>query len=252
MKSKNNVLFSISALALSFSVLFSATAQASVVMTGTRVIFPAGQNEKTVHLQNKDSNPNIVQVWLDNGDESSTPDTANAPIMASPQIFKTAPNQGQMVRLIFTEDKSALPQDRESIFYMNFSEIPATKSTDADKNKLMVVFKNRVKVLYRPERLAYPSHEMGKHIQYQWVGNGANSKIQLHNNSPYYASFADLSITSAGKNTVVQKNKMIAPFSSAEWPVSMQNINTANAKISLNLINDYGIAVANELSPKQE
>lgn len=229
---------------------FTAT-NAAVVMTGTRVIFPASQNEKSVQLQNKDSNPNIVQVWLDKGDESSTPETANAPIVANPQIFKMAPNQGQVVRLIFTEDKSTLPQDRESIFYMNFSEIPASKDNNAEKNKLMLVFKNRVKVLYRPDRLPVPPQDIAKSITYQWVGSNSNQKIILHNQSPYYASFADLSITSNGQKKLIAKNEMIAPFSSKEWKYSTNTTNT-NATVSLSLINDYGVTVPNDLSLYKE
>ncbi len=238
--------------ALSLTCLFNTASSASVVMTGTRVIFPANQNEKNVHLQNKDNTPNIVQVWLDKGNEASTPDTADAPFIANPQIFKIAPNQGQMVRLVFTGDKSTLPADRESIFYMNFSEIPASKNADADKNKLMVVFKNRVKVLYRPDRLAIPSHEMANHIHYQFTGSAAASSIKVTNNSPYYANAAEINLITAGKKTVIQKNTMLAPFSAAEWPVPVKNINATNAKVNIALINDYGIVNNSELTSQME
>lgn len=236
--------------ALCLSALMMSTVNAAVVMTGTRVIFPANQNEKTVYLQNKDSNPNIVQLWLDKGDESSTPETADAPIIANPQIFKMAPNQGQMVRLVFTGDKSVLPTDRESIFYMNFSEIPASKTGNADNNKLMIVFKNRVKVLYRPDRLAIPSHDMAKHITYQWVANGQQIKIQ--NNSPYYANLADLNIENAGQKKQIAKNQMIAPYSSKEWSNPLKATHTTATKISINLINDYGVSMSSEITPNTE
>ena len=252
MKLLINTVFKRSTALFCLSTLVSSMTAASVVMTGTRVIFPANQNEKTVHLQNKDNNPNIVQVWLDSGDESSTPETADTPIIANPQIFKMAPNQGQIVRLIFTGDKSTLAKDRESIFYMNFSEIPASKSENTASNRLMLVFKNRVKVLYRPDNLAVPSHEISKHITYQWVGNNANQKIVLHNNSPYYANFSELNLTHAGQKKLIAKNQMIAPYSSREWAYSLKTTNTANVKINLNLINDYGVAVTTDLSNYKE
>ena len=90
MKPLINTVFKRSTALLCLSTLISTVTTASVVMTGTRVIFPANQNEKTVQLKNKDNNPNIVQVWLDKGNESSTPETADAPIIANPQIFKMA------------------------------------------------------------------------------------------------------------------------------------------------------------------
>lgn len=252
MKYLINALFKRWTVLLGISTLISTITTASVVMTGTRVIFPANQNEKTVHLQNKDNTPNIVQVWLDKGNESSTLDTADAPIIANPQIFKMAPNQGQIVRLVFIGDKSSLPNDRESIFYMNFSEIPSSKSKNSVNNKLMLVFKNRVKVLYRPDHLVIPSHEIAKHITYEWMGNRSSSKIILHNNSPYFANFANLIITNAGQKRIIAKNQMIAPYSSKEWSSPIKSTTHVNSLVSLSLINDYGVAITTDLSLKKE
>ena len=223
---------------------------AAVIMTGTRIIFPADQNEKTIHLQNKDNAPNIVQVWVDEGNEASTPDNTNAPFIANPQIFKIAPKQGQIIRLIFTGNKSTLPTDRESIFYFNFSEIPASKTTNADKNKLMVVFKNRLKILYRPQRLAIQSHEIASLLSYSI--NSQSSKITVKNNSPYYANIAELSMSLNGKKSLIQKNIMVAPFSTGEWSLPVKNVNTSHAKVSINLINDYGVITNNELKAQSE
>lgn len=38
--------------------------QASVVMTGTRIIYPEGTREKVLQLSNKDDHPNLVQLWM--------------------------------------------------------------------------------------------------------------------------------------------------------------------------------------------
>lgn len=249
---KSAALFKVSLPAFCAVLLFHSASYAAVVMTGTRVVFPAAQNEKTIQLQNRDSAPNIVQIWLDKGDEKSTPDTADAPFLANPQIFKIAPNQGQMVRLIFTGDKSALPADRESLFYLNFSEIPAMKSADSGKNKLVVVFKNRLKVFYRPDRLAYPSHQMASHISYRFNGAPARRTVTISNNSPYFANISEAHLISGSSRAQLQKNTMIAPNASAEWDIPLNGLNIANARISLGLINDYGVTVTSELMQQSE
>ncbi|MGP6306395.1 fimbria/pilus periplasmic chaperone, partial [Pseudomonas paraeruginosa] len=41
-----------------------AQARASVVVTGTRVIYPGEAREKTVQLSNRDAFPNVVQAWV--------------------------------------------------------------------------------------------------------------------------------------------------------------------------------------------
>lgn len=85
--------------AISTALLCNSVTHAAVVMTGTRVIFPANQLEKTIQLQNKDNNPNIVQVWVDRGNKASTPDTADAPFIANPQILKLHRIQGKWLDL---------------------------------------------------------------------------------------------------------------------------------------------------------
>lgn len=240
-------------LAVCFSALIlNSISYAAVVMTGTRVIFPASQNEKTIQLQNKDSSPGLVQVWLDQGDEKSTPDTSDAPFLANPQIFKIAPNKGQMVRLIFTGDKSVLPTDRESLFYLNFSETPAIKSVDTEKNKLIVVFKNRLKVFYRPNQLPYPSSDIAKYINYQFKGTAGQQKIIISNNSPYYANLSEVNLINHGNKILLKRNSFIAPLSSAQWDVPTQNIDKSSVKLSIGLINDYGISNTSELMQKTE
>lgn len=236
--------------ALIFFCSASTSTYAAVIMTGTRIIFPANQNEKTIHLQNKDNVPNIVQIWIDEGNEASTPDNTSAPFVVNPQIFKIPPNQGQIIRLIFTGNKSILPADRESIFYFNFSEIPASKTTNTDKNKLMVVFKNRLKILYRPQRLAIQSHEIASLLSYSI--NNQSTKINVKNSSPYYANIAELSISLNGKKSVIQKNTMVAPFSNGEWNLPVKNVNPSHVKVSINLINDYGVITNNELKAQSE
>ena len=62
------------------------------------------------------------------------------------------PHSGQMVRLSFVGQP--LPRDRESLFYLNFLQVPAVRQTDSDKNKLLLVVTNRLKVFYRPAGLA--------------------------------------------------------------------------------------------------
>ncbi|MCC3263204.1 fimbria/pilus periplasmic chaperone, partial [Paenibacillus polymyxa] len=86
--------------------------------------------------------------WLDINNPQSTPENADAPFVASPQIFRMAPHSGQMVRLSFVGQP--LARDRESLFYLNFLQVPAVRQTDSDKNKLLLVVTNRLKVFYRP------------------------------------------------------------------------------------------------------
>lgn len=233
-------------------ILIYSSAQAAVVMTGTRVIISADQNEKTIHFQNKDNTPNIVQVWLDSGDDNSTPETGEAPLLANPQIFKIAPAQGQVVRMIFTGNKKDLPTDIESLFYLNFSEIPSSKSSDAEKNKLMVVFKNRVKVFYRPENLSTESHEIFKKISYKIIRKNQKNIVQISNDSPYFANIVAAHWAVDNQETVIATNTMIPPKSSVELDIDQKNLSSNNGKLHLSILNDYGVANKNQINNSDE
>lgn len=219
---------------------------AGVVMTGTRIIFPAQTKEKTIQLQNKDQYPNLVQIWLDSGDENSTPETADAPFVVNPQIFKIQPHQGQMIRLIFNGDASTLAQDRESLFYLNFSEIPAIKNSVADRNKLMVIFKNRIKVFYRPKNLGDKPEQLAQNLSYSLMQHSKQSAIKIQNNSSYYANISKTQLFVNDQLIDQQQSKIIAPKSSIEWSINSQHT-TLNTQMKISLINDYGVSIHHEI-----
>lgn len=104
----------------------SLSVQASVVMTGTRIIYPEGSREKVLQLSNKDDHPNLVQLWMDDGNNQSSPSKSDVPFALTPQIFRMEANSGQVVRLTYIARN--LPKNRESVFYLNFLQIPALKA----------------------------------------------------------------------------------------------------------------------------
>ena len=96
--------------------------QASIVMTGNRIIYPADSREISVQLTNRGDVPGVVQVWLDDGDAQSVPQTAAAPFVTTPPVFRMAAHAGQTVRLRYIG--KPVVQDRESLWWFNFIQIP--------------------------------------------------------------------------------------------------------------------------------
>ena len=137
--------------------------QASVVMTGTRIIYPEGTREKVIQLSNKDEHPNLVQLWMDDGDNQSSPSKSDVPFTLTPQIFRMEAQSGQVVRLSYIERH--LPKDRESVFYLNFLQIPALKADKQTENKLVLIVNNRIKVFYRPAALKENVDTLGEKVR---------------------------------------------------------------------------------------
>ena len=236
-------------LALYVGVLIGTTvaqsALASVVMSGTRVIYPAAVREKALQLTSHDAYPNLVQIWVDKGNPASTPETADAPFIASPQIFRMNPKAGQMVRLVYTGKD--LPQDRESVFFINFMQMPALKASDMEANKLMLTVSSRMKVFYRPESIVGNPQDIAKNMTFSLQGSGSNMTVSAENKSGYHAVVREANLLVGGKSVNVAKAVMVAPFSTAQWPVVASTANSGKDQLRLTLVNDYGADVTTDL-----
>lgn len=233
------------ALIMNLAVMNSAVS--GVVLTGTRVIFADGQKDKTIYFQNKDHYPNLVQIWLDEGNEDSTLENNQSPFAVSPPIFRINPNTGQSVRLLFTGE-GKVPADKESLFYMNFSELPAIKKQDSDENRLMVIFKNRVKVFYRPKNLKGSPIDIYKELKFKLEDNIKPHQLIIENPTAYYANVKELNLISEEKNIAIKQNELIAPKQTVNWTVNTDNKIIKNPKIKITLVNDYGVLVDHVIS----
>jgi len=217
-----------------------APALASVVLTGTRVIYPAAASGQTLQLGNSDPRPYLVQMWLDAGNPDSTPelDSSDVPFVLSPPIFRMEPGSGQAVRLTFT-GAQALPADRESLFYLNFTQLPALARDKQDTNTLVLVLKNRVKLFYRPHALSHPdTRRLACGLRFH-VDAG---RVQVENPAAFHASIrrAEL-LLDAERSVPLLDGEMLAPFSQQEWPLADAFVPpTGEARVRVILVNDYG------------
>lgn len=214
---------------------------ASVIMNGNRIIYSASAKEKTLQFTNQDPYPNVVQIWLDTNNPRSNPSTADAPFVATPQVFRMEPNSGQAVRLVFTG--SGLPQDRESVFYFNFQQIPSVKSSDKDKNKLLLLVSNRLKVFYRPDSLPGSSDKISDELTFSVKKIQGKTHLVVNNPTAYHASFTQATITTAGKSVNVPDVTMVAPKSEVSLLIRSSISVNRSSILQYKLVNDYGVEI---------
>ena len=99
----------------------------------------------------------------------------------------------------------------------------------ADKNNyLQVAFRSRIKFFWRPAGLKGSLTEAVYSLQWSQGKKG----LHVHNNSPFYISFAD---PSTGGKTA--DGKMLPPFSDDDYNL------IARGKITVNYVSDYGAVV---------
>ncbi|WP_058911424.1 fimbria/pilus periplasmic chaperone [Entomohabitans teleogrylli] len=224
-------------------------ANASVTMTGTRIIYNGAAKSTDVQLKNKDNFPYVITTWFDNGNMSDGPEkSAAVPFVATPPVFRIQPNDGQIIRLVFTNSKS-LPQDRESLFWFNFMQVPPANISQAqnagDKpNSILIMLRNRVKLFYRPQGLSANPQKMLENLRVARVTQGQKVGISITNDQPYYVTIAGLTLTGTA-GAWHRETDMIAPFSSESFFFSGARASGMKS-VRITLVNDQGARISED------
>jgi len=219
--------------------LLSSTASASVVLTGTRIIYPAALAGKTLQLSNDDAHPWLVQMWLDAGDENSTPERHDSavPFALSPPIFRIDPHSGQAVRLTVT-DTRMLPVDRESVFFLNFTQVPALETDAIEANKLVLVLRSRIKVFYRPRALPPPNtHEIACALRFRIDGK----QLRVDNPAAFHAVVGHAELLLDERRVPLLDGEILPPFSQHVRTLANALPPSAAQRLRVSLVNDYGV-----------
>ena len=221
-----------------------APAFASVVISGTRVVFYAKQGETTVQLTNEDTHPALVEAWVDAGNIHSTPDNTKAPFLVSPPLFRMDAHAGQSLRILYVGPKHGLPDDRESLFWLNVLEVPPKPTgAAAQQPHLQFAIRTRIKLFYRPANLPVKRPNAAAKLAWKGVRSHGAWALEVKNPTPYYLTLAKV-VLAAGGHPYEAKTGMVAPFSSLTLKVpGLGKMPAAGSKVSYITINDFGVGV---------
>ncbi|MGE9551698.1 fimbrial biogenesis chaperone [Erwinia amylovora] len=208
-----------------FFTLFSPLLSASIVVSGTRVIYPSEAREVSVKVTNMGTRPVLIQSWIDNGDMKARPENIHVPFVLTPPFNRIDTGKGQTLRISLTDP--TLPEDRESLFWLNVLEVPAKNKQLKETNYLQMAFRTRIKFFYRPAGLPGNASDTVKTMK--WYSR--DGQITASNLTPYYASLAN--VTLGGKKV---DGKTVAPFQSQTFNLSGK----PGDKVSGEFVNDFG------------
>lgn len=214
-----------SSMALSFFLmLVSLPAQASggVALGATRVIYPADAKQTSLAITNSnDKERYLINAWIENDLGKKEPT-----FVVTPPLFVSEPKSENTLRIIYAGQP--LPDDRESLFWMNVKAIPSVNKASVEgKNVLQLAILSRIKLFVRPKNLAMPPEEALSHLRFERSGNN----LKVSNASPYYVTLVNLQLGSQRLN-----NLMIAPKNSAQQAIPA----SASGALSWQSVNDYG------------
>lgn len=218
------------------------TAYANVIVSGTRVVFPARDGEVTLRLSNEGEQPALVEAWIDRGNPQSTPDQVDVPFLITPPLFRMNAHKGQSLRIVYTHEP--LPADRESLFWLNVLEVPPkpTGPDVAGKNLLQLAIRSRLKLFFRPDGLSGDPLKAPAQLTWKTVATGASRALEVHNSTPYYITFNAVTVTAGGKDYSADTG-MVAPLTTLQLAIpQLPQTPAAGTPITFTVINDYGAA----------
>ncbi|MGY6030400.1 fimbrial biogenesis chaperone [Phytobacter sp. AG2a] len=213
--------------------LINFSAQAGIVVAGTRVVYPADKKEVTVSMKNTGQSPALVQSWIDTGDPTEVPQNIQVPFVLTPPIARIDGGKGQTLRLMYTG--GALPQDRESVFWLNILSVPPKKS-DAHNQYLNVAYQTRIKLFYRPAGLKLSAEAAGEKLQWKREGD----TLSVFNPTPYHITLLNVSGEANNKATSLQ-GEMIHPYE--KRVIAKQIGMKSGEQINYAIVDDLGKAL---------
>lgn len=193
---------------LGLALLAGANAHAGVTAERTRVIFDEGQHEASLTLVNQNTYPVIVQTWIDDGNLESAPQTAQAPIMPLPPVFRLNPGQQRSLRLLHTGEK--LPGDRELLYWLNLYEIPPQSAAPLaeGQSRLTVTLRTQMKVLFRPRTLSKGAEEAPQKLVFRRAGD----QVQVENPTAYFITLTGAEVREGNASSLLPA-ELLPPFS---------------------------------------
>lgn len=193
---------------------------AAVSLGATRVIYLAGEKQTKISVINNDDKRYLIQSWVENSENKK-----DSSFVITPPLFSMQGKKENTLRII--DSTNNLPQDRESLFWLNVKSIPAVEKSMASENMLQLAIISKIKLFYRPKGLSISPDENYKQLQFK----RNNDTLIINNPTPYFITVTELKI---GNDKL--ENTMVSPYGNQ----SMTIPKSASGKVSFQTINDYG------------
>lgn len=233
------------------SLAAAGTADASVVIGATRVVYPEKEQEVTVRLTNEGKRPSLVQAWIDDGNVNALPDDSKVPFMLTPPLFRLDPKKGQSLRLIYT--KEPLAPDRETLYWLNVLDVPPQEADDPDSpNLLQLAFRSRIKLFFRPAALQGVADESAEKVTWRFAPKaGGGYALEAKNPTPYHVTFTRVTVKSGSTTWTNDTGGMVKPRATEQFNVgNVASQPTGPIEVDYTFLDDYGAGVQGTYAPK--
>jgi P pilus assembly chaperone PapD len=192
-----------------------------VTVGGTRLIYNGGKKEASLNVTNSDTNPYLIQSWA----EAPNNGAEKAPFIVTPPLFRLEGNQQNLLRIVRTGGN--LPDDRESLYWLNIKSIPSGNRAEGT-NTLQIAVKTSIKLLYRPQGVKGVPEDVTSKLT--WSQSG--TRLSVNNPTPFVMNFQQVRV--GGRE--IKDVTYVLPMSQATFTLPAN----VSGPVSWKLISDYG------------
>ena len=207
---------------LSTLLLVAATAHAGVIINGTRLVYQGDKNGIISWSFKSRCDGLSGAVWVDSGGKNLT----KAPFLITPPLFRLDAKEDNVLRVVRTGGN--LPEDRESLYWLNIKAIPSSKQVEG-VNTLQIAINTRIKLLYRPSAVKGRPEDVADKLEWRREGN----ELVVNNPTPFYMNFQ--AVTLNGQK--VTKATWAVPKTETHFAIPG---NVRGSNVTYSIINDYG------------
>lgn len=224
-------------------------ARANVVIAGTRVIYPVDKQEVTLQLSNVGDQPALVQAWINDDENSRSPNDSEAPFVIMPPIARIGPGKSQMLRIAYTGEETSDKQ--ESVYWLNVLDIPPRPGDIGAKNYMQISIRSQIKLLFRPANLPGSADAAAEQLEWSLVADAGKAALKVANPSRYHVSLSAVDLEGGAKPISVGGG-MVGPGQELELPLNASVPPGQKTTVRYVWINDYGAAVSGKKGSEQE
>jgi len=223
-------------------------AHAGVLADKTRLVYSPEAASHGLTLVNTNAYPVLVQTWIDKGEPDNLRPDQNAPYVMIPPVFRLLEKEVKSVRVIY--NGKALPQDKETLYWINIYETPATGDPATKAKKLLMSMKTQLKIIFRPVSLKGDLLKALQQVSCQL--RQQNRVLSCQNRSGHYVFFNSIEARLNGETfeAHAELDMLIAPQSASNFMLkkSLSAVRLDNNSLRLNMIKDDGSVYRRQLA----
>ncbi|MGQ6550649.1 fimbria/pilus periplasmic chaperone (plasmid) [Serratia sp. JSRIV001] len=207
---------------------------AAISLDRTRVVFPGSEKSVSLNVSNQNpSLPYLAQGWIEDANGNKL--EGGGPLTLLPPVQRIEPKGKGQIKIQAMPGLSLLPQDKETLFYLNLREIPPKSNKP---NTLQIALQTRIKLFYRPAALAQAAAEQQTSpFQNKLTLSKSGDTYTVNNPTPYYITLIGASAKAGGDLLKGFEAMMVPPKGSAPLGGKASDLGNSPALV---YVNDYG------------